>query len=180
MAVTTHNTEIESEVRVALQLLRSRHHMGCATCQSSGNCELQVKTAARLQPPATDARRPPLTLLPDLPVPAPTLFFKDLLAEYDVNDSQFFPYMPRMRADAEASHLVEPSSTTHSPKPPHPRDTSSPAVHFDLDKCVLCTRCVRACSELQVRMWVPRASEQPEETKSTTFAQRSNAASPLL
>lgn len=61
MAVTTHSKEIESEVRVALQLLRSRHHMACATCQSSGNCELQVKAPWR-QPPATDIRRNPLSL----------------------------------------------------------------------------------------------------------------------
>lgn len=97
---------------------------------------------------------------------------QDLLAEYILGNggsSGLFSYMPRMREDAEraerttdrgvprastprsAKSAVPYPSTPHSPTPPRALDTSSPAVHLHLDKCVLCTRCVRACSELQVR-----------------------------
>ena len=158
MHVRTHTVEVEKEVRAALQLLRSRHHMACATCQSNRDCELQVgwrrgrgdgsrlgSARLRRQPGLVTDRHHPPPLLSSHALP------KDLLEAYQVKSSRFFPYMPRMRADA-ASAAAPVAQTPHAPSAPQARDTSSAAVHFDLDKCVLCTRCVRACSELQVRL----------------------------
>jgi len=51
--------------------------------------------------------------------------FQDLIYRYDIKD---------MFGEEEMEHLY---------------DDSSPSVVRDLDKCIICGRCVRACSELQ-------------------------------
>jgi formate dehydrogenase major subunit/formate dehydrogenase alpha subunit len=38
-----------------------------------------------------------------------------------------------------------------SPTPRYPSIKTQPFVFVDLNKCILCTRCVRACAEVQGR-----------------------------
>ncbi|AZP11336.1 formate dehydrogenase subunit alpha [Undibacterium parvum] len=41
-------------------------------------------------------------------------------------------------------------ATRFTPRPSQARDQSHPAIHVNLDACILCTLCVRACREVQV------------------------------
>jgi len=56
----------------------------------------------------------------------------------------------------------------HTDKPRYKPDTSSYAVERDLDKCILCRRCVRSCIDLQ-EVGVLEAVGRGEKTKITTY-----------
>ncbi|EGD83381.1 Ferredoxin:4Fe-4S ferredoxin [Salpingoeca rosetta] len=74
--------------------------------------------------------------------------FQDLLMRYQVEEPAFFGHEDRKSAVGR----------TH--------DHSSPAIQLDLDKCVLCTRCVRACQEIQGMSILGIASRGPYESVS--------------
>eukprot|EP00043_Microstomoeca_roanoka_P009681 m.92210 g.92210 ORF g.92210 m.92210 type:complete len:776 (-) comp14657_c3_seq2:542-2869(-) len=74
--------------------------------------------------------------------------FQDLLMRYQVEDPKWLGHDYRKSAVGR----------TH--------DHSSPAIQLDLDKCVLCTRCVRACQELQGMNILGIASRGPYESVS--------------
>jgi len=56
--------------------------------------------------------------------------FQDLLMRYNVDDSEVLPKRPRVNPAVEAQGVA------------HAHDTSSPALQFDFDKCILCLRFV--------------------------------------
>jgi len=61
--------------------------------------------------------------------------FQDLIEKYDVPKPPFV--VPRVNPSLEEKGVA------------HASDKSSPALDLDFEMCVLCLRCVRACSELQ-------------------------------
>jgi len=56
----------------------------------------------------------------------------------------------------------------HPDKPRYEKDTSSYAVIRDMDKCILCRRCVRTCIDLQ-EVGVLEATERGDKTVISTF-----------
>lgn len=54
--------------------------------------------------------------------------FQDLLLRYNVDDSEVLTKRPRVNPSVEAQGVA------------HAHDTSSPALQFDFDKCILCLR----------------------------------------
>ncbi len=56
----------------------------------------------------------------------------------------------------------------HVSAPYHEKDSSSFSVHRDMNKCVLCRRCVRTCIDLQ-EVGVLEAVNRGDKTKITTF-----------
>lgn len=56
----------------------------------------------------------------------------------------------------------------HPEKPKHKKDTSSYAVIRDMNKCILCRRCVRTCIDLQ-EVGVLEATNRGEATTISTF-----------
>jgi NADH-quinone oxidoreductase subunit G/[NiFe] hydrogenase diaphorase moiety small subunit len=56
----------------------------------------------------------------------------------------------------------------HPEKPKHEKDTSSYAVVRDMNKCILCRRCVRTCIDLQ-EVGVLEATNRGEATTISTF-----------
>eukprot|EP00049_Salpingoeca_infusionum_P008211 m.133599 g.133599 ORF g.133599 m.133599 type:complete len:693 (+) comp13944_c5_seq7:103-2181(+) len=147
--VHTHSTEIDKETRTVLQLLRARHPVVCATCPAQGDCELQTLLSTY------DVDDVPF--MPYIPrggdghddtveldtVPKPAVASCGLLAQGGT-------------AHLERGSIHGDDLQTGGCQPIRfnkdgliVKDTSSPAIVLDLDKCVLCTRCVRACHELQ-------------------------------
>lgn len=63
--------------------------------------------------------------------------FQDLLLRYNVDDSEVLPKRPRVNPSVEAQGVA------------HAHDTSSPALQFDFDKCILCLRQVLRCRQRQ-------------------------------
>ncbi len=59
----------------------------------------------------------------------------------------------------------------HPEKPRHQKDQSSFAVVRDMDKCILCRRCVRTCIDLQ-EVGVLEAAGRGEETTIDTFVSK--------
>lgn len=59
----------------------------------------------------------------------------------------------------------------HIEKPRHKIDPSSPAVIRDMDKCILCRRCVRTCIDLQ-EVGVLEAIGRGDNTKIGTYLER--------
>ncbi|HET9316232.1 MAG TPA: bidirectional hydrogenase complex protein HoxU [Vicinamibacteria bacterium] len=91
LAVTTSSPQLTAYRRIALELLLAERNHVCATCVSSGHCELQSLAQAL---GVTHVR---------------------------------YPYSyPRL-----------------------PVDTSHPRYVLDHNRCILCTRCVRACAEIE-------------------------------
>ncbi len=64
----------------------------------------------------------------------------------------------------------------HPTTPEHLIDKSSSSLVFDMNKCVLCRRCVRACSELQGINCLTIAG-RGDEARVTTFADQNMASS---
>ena len=59
------------------------------------------------------------------------------------------PYSPRSELDRWAAHLGIGTPRFEARRQPE-RDLSNPAIAVNLDACIQCTRCVRACREVQV------------------------------
>jgi iron-only hydrogenase group A len=119
--VATDSQAVQRSVRTNLQLMLSDHPNACMTCSAAGHCE-----------------------------------FQDLLARYDVKD--VFPKTHRasqaqqdMDGDKPTMQTAPHSHLPHFPHTLHEWDngTAVSAIVRDLDKCLKCGRCVRACSQLQ-------------------------------
>jgi formate dehydrogenase major subunit len=54
-----------------------------------------------------------------------------------------------LRAVAGAVGLTHTSYEAHAPRAAMPRDESNPYFTFDPEQCIVCSRCVRACDEVQ-------------------------------
>ncbi|TDJ62996.1 MAG: 2Fe-2S iron-sulfur cluster binding domain-containing protein, partial [Proteobacteria bacterium] len=71
------------------------------------------------------------------------------LLKSDMPDAGTSPYTPASELDHWAEFLgVNDSRFTARQQPP--KDLSNPAIAVNLDACIQCTRCVRACREEQV------------------------------
>lgn len=121
MKVVTRSKEIDDQVCENLWLLRQRHPMVCPTCVADGNCELQD-----------------LLRTYDIPLEGDVNVHGEHIGDkhWKHETSPLAP-IPRVKPEVVKSHLAQ------------ALDKSSPALVLDMEKCVLCLRCVRACSDLQ-------------------------------
>ena len=71
------------------------------------------------------------------------------LLKSDMSTTEKSPYTPASELDVWADFLGVKASRFSARKQPS-RDLSNPAIAVNLDACIQCTRCVRACREEQV------------------------------
>jgi formate dehydrogenase major subunit len=126
MKVTTQNAKLAEIRRGVMELYISDHPLDCLTCPANGHCELQDMAGA--------------------------VGLREVRYGYD-GANHVFPEN-RIRASVpsrEDQEAAIPGRTLH--KDPNPRfvasDASNPYFTFDSSKCIVCSRCVRACDEVQ-------------------------------
>jgi len=94
MEIETDNQKTHQSRKLSLELMLANHSPNCATCDVSGECELQ-----------------------------------DLAYEYQVDAPAWGTKGTRYQVDSDPN----------------------PFIRVDMNKCILCRRCVLACAEIQVR-----------------------------
>ncbi|MEO8460509.1 MAG: formate dehydrogenase subunit alpha [Dokdonella sp.] len=120
MRVSTQNTKLAEIRRGVMELYISDHPLDCLTCPANGHCELQ-----------------------DM---AGVVGLRDV--RYGYNGANHVHASVCAREDQEAAIAGSPPR-----KAPNPyfsaKDESNPYFTFDPSKCIVCSRCVRACDEVQ-------------------------------
>jgi len=122
MRVTTQSERLARLRRGVMELYVSDHPLDCLTCPANGHCELQDMAGA--------------------------VGLREVrYGEGGANHVR--PALVSERADAEAAVPGRASR----PARPNPlfaaKDESNPYFAFDPSKCIVCSRCVRACDERQ-------------------------------
>jgi formate dehydrogenase major subunit len=121
MKVTTQNAKLADIRRGVMELYISDHPLDCLTCPANGHCELQDMAGA--------------------------VGLRDVRYGYDgVNHVYAESRQPVPKGFGEISAV-----RTQNGKNPlfSAKDESNPYFTFDPSKCIVCSRCVRACDEQQ-------------------------------
>ncbi|WP_116599564.1 formate dehydrogenase subunit alpha [Primorskyibacter marinus] len=121
MAVTTQGAKAKKIRKGVMELYISDHPLDCLTCSANGDCELQdMAGAVGLRDQRFESGRNHYD-----PLGIGTLAAGDI----------------RARARPGAGDLGNPEYI--------PKDQSNPYFTYDPSKCIVCSRCVRACEEVQ-------------------------------
>ncbi|MCW8808335.1 MAG: formate dehydrogenase subunit alpha [Rhodanobacter sp.] len=120
MKVSTQTPRLADLRRGVMELYISDHPLDCLTCPANGHCELQ-----------------------DM---AGVVGLREVRYGYD-GANHVYASIPAREDQKAAIH----GRTPHQEPNPHftPKDTSNPYFTFDPSKCIVCSRCVRACDEVQ-------------------------------
>ena len=120
MKVATQTPKLAEIRRGVMELYISDHPLDCLTCPANGHCELQ-----------------------DM---AGVVGLRDVRYGYD-GANHVYARIPA-RDDQEAAIHGRTLQTVPNPLF-SPKDESNPYFTFDPSKCIACSRCVRACDEVQ-------------------------------
>jgi formate dehydrogenase major subunit len=120
LVVHTQNERLRTIRKGVMELYISDHPLDCLTCAANGDCELQDMAGA--------------------------VGLRDVRYGYD-GENHVFP-------EAKHSHGHDCASHDHSPQACEndhwmAKDESNPYFTYDPSKCIVCSRCVRACEEVQ-------------------------------
>ncbi|MDA3913249.1 formate dehydrogenase subunit alpha [Oleiagrimonas sp.] len=120
MKVTTETPKLAQIRRGVMELYISDHPLDCLTCPANGHCELQ-----------------------DM---AGVVGLREVRYGYD-GENHVYASVPAREDQEAAIH----GRTAREVPNPHfsPKDESNPYFTFDPSKCIVCSRCVRACDEVQ-------------------------------
>jgi formate dehydrogenase major subunit len=120
MKVTTQTPKLAQIRRGVMELYISDHPLDCLTCPANGHCELQ-----------------------DM---AGVVGLREVRYGYDGANHVFATVPAREHQEA----AVHGRTSRQQPNPHFARkDESNPYFAFDPSKCIVCSRCVRACEEVQ-------------------------------
>ncbi|HNR91012.1 MAG TPA: formate dehydrogenase subunit alpha [Dokdonella sp.] len=122
MRVTTQSARLAELRRGVMELYISDHPLDCLTCPANGHCELQDMAGA--------------------------VGLREVRYGYD-GANHVFPAIAPDRENQEAAIHDRTSNQKHINPLFSPRDESNPYFTFDPSKCIVCSRCVRACAEVQ-------------------------------
>jgi len=121
MKVTTQNAKLAEIRRGVMELYISDHPLDCLTCPANGHCELQ-----------------------------------DMAGAVGLREVRYgYTGANHVYAEAQAPDAGWPVRTGHDHAHPNanplfaPKDESTPYFTFDPSKCIVCSRCVRACEDVQ-------------------------------
>ena len=121
MKVTTQNAKLAEIRRGVMELYISDHPLDCLTCPANGHCELQ-----------------------------------DMAGAVGLREVRYgYTGANHVYAEAQAPDAGWPVRTGNGHAHAHanplfaPKDQSNPYFTFDPSKCIVCSRCVRACDEVQ-------------------------------
>ena len=121
MKVTTQNTKIADIRRGVMELYISDHPLDCLTCPANGHCELQEMAGA--------------------------VGLRDVRYGYDGANHV---YQESKQPIPKGFAQIEAKRTQNGTNPLFvAKDESNPYFTFDPSKCIVCSRCVRACDEQQ-------------------------------
>src|SRR5882724_7770286 len=120
MKVSTQNAELAQLRRGVMELYISDHPLDCLTCTANGHCELQDMAGA--------------------------VGLREVRYGY-AGANHVYALVPD-REDQKAAVLGRTSQSRINPLFAA-RDESNPYFSFDPSKCIVCSRCVRACEEVQ-------------------------------
>ncbi|MBL4917951.1 formate dehydrogenase subunit alpha [Szabonella alba] len=121
MVVQTQNDKLRKLRRGVMELYISDHPLDCLTCSANGDCELQDMAGA--------------------------VGLRDVRYSTGANhysaagNGMLTPRDARATRTAPAGDLGNPNYI--------PKDESNPYFTYDPAKCIVCSRCVRACEEVQ-------------------------------
>jgi formate dehydrogenase major subunit len=122
MQVTTQSERLAKLRRGVMELYVSDHPLDCLTCSANGHCELQDMAGA--------------------------VGLREVRYGYDGANH----VVPALVPDRENPEAAVPGHASRQ-KRPNPlfaaKDESNPYFSFDPSKCIVCSRCVRACDEQQ-------------------------------
>ncbi|MFC4819630.1 formate dehydrogenase subunit alpha [Dokdonella ginsengisoli] len=125
MKVTTQNAKLADIRRGVMELYISDHPLDCLTCPANGHCELQDMAGA--------------------------VGLREVRYGYD-GANHVFPVTSAIVLDREDQEAAVHGRTSRQ-KQANPlfavKDESNPYFTFDPSKCIVCSRCVRACDEQQ-------------------------------
>ncbi|WBU54463.1 formate dehydrogenase subunit alpha [Paracoccus sp. SCSIO 75233] len=119
MVVHTQSPKIRKIRKGVMELYISDHPLDCLTCAANGDCELQDMAGA---------------------VGLRDVRYKDVRNHYDPSGAGTLA-LGDARARVPAGDLGNPDYV--------PRDETNPYFSYDPSKCIVCSRCVRACEEVQ-------------------------------
>ncbi|MBN8482635.1 MAG: formate dehydrogenase subunit alpha [Xanthomonadales bacterium] len=120
MKVTTQNAKLAEIRRGVMELYISDHPLDCLTCPANGHCELQDMAGA--------------------------VGLREVRYGYDgANHVHALARAGEGRAPGIGGHAVE---AVRNPLFAG-KDESNPYFSFDPSRCIVCSRCVRACAEVQ-------------------------------
>ncbi|MBB5515867.1 formate dehydrogenase major subunit [Rubricella aquisinus] len=129
MVVTTQNGKLKKLRRGVMELYISDHPLDCLTCAANGDCELQDMAGA--------------------------VGLRDVRYGYD-GANHVKPTVPNLRgaATAQPQYIPAADAATEACGEAHnplfmSKDESNPYFTYDPSKCIACSRCVRACEEVQ-------------------------------
>ncbi|MGH8173571.1 MAG: formate dehydrogenase subunit alpha [Rhodanobacteraceae bacterium] len=121
MKVTTQNTKIADIRRGVMELYISDHPLDCLTCPANGHCELQDMAGA--------------------------VGLREVRYGYDGANHV---YAEQKQPVPKGFAQIEAKRTQNGVNPLFvEKDESNPYFTFDPSKCIVCSRCVRACDEQQ-------------------------------
>jgi len=120
MVVRTQTQKLGQIRRGVMELYISDHPLDCLTCPANGHCELQDMAGA--------------------------VGLREVRYGYEGANHVYASV--RSREDQIAAIHGRTSHTVANPLF-SPKDESNPYFSFDPSKCIVCSRCVRACSEVQ-------------------------------
>ncbi len=119
MKVTTQNPKLSDLRRGVMELYISDHPLDCLTCPANGHCELQDMAGA--------------------------VGLREVRYGYDGANHVY----PTLKS-SPATGTRKPSPSREGFNPLFAaKDESNPYFTFDPSKCIVCSRCVRACDEQQ-------------------------------
>ena len=121
MKVTTQNARLGGIRRGVMELYISDHPLDCLTCPANGHCELQDMAGA--------------------------VGLRDVRYGYDGKNHVYAESrqpVPKGFGEIAAARTQDGKNPLFAPK-----DESNPYFTFDPSKCIVCSRCVRACDEQQ-------------------------------
>ncbi|WP_241559940.1 formate dehydrogenase subunit alpha [Solirhodobacter olei] len=119
MVVRTQTDQLKRLRRGVMELYISDHPLDCLTCSANGDCELQDMAGA---------------------VGLRDMRYEAGANHYDRGNGTLAFGDARARGRA---------GDDHGNPDWHPKDESNPYFTFDPSKCIVCSRCVRACEEVQ-------------------------------
>ena len=132
MKVTTQNAKLADIRRGVMELYISDHPLDCLTCPANGHCELQDMAGA--------------------------VGLREVRYGYDGRNHVYSTLKPSPSSGGggvnfTATQTPSPSNLTLEGGGFNPlfavKDESNPYFTFDPSKCIVCSRCVRACDEQQ-------------------------------
>ncbi len=120
MSVTTQNAKLARIRRGVMELYISDHPLDCLTCPANGHCELQDMAGA--------------------------VGLREVRYGYD-GANHAYAFVSECE-NQEAAILAR--TLQQTPNPLHSgKDESNPYFTFDPSRCIVCSRCVRACEDVQ-------------------------------